>query len=304
MGWTVSDMPRLDGKVALVTGSTDGLGREIAARMAEKGARVILSGRREDRGAAAAQAMGATFERLDLADLAQVRDFAGRVVQGEPKIDLLINNAGVALIPELGRSADGFEMQMATNFLGHFVLTHALLPALNASGGARVVNVSSIAAGHVQMDFDNLVSENGYAPGKVYGRSKLAMLLFARELDRRAKVKGWPVTAFAAHPGVAESNLQKAGPGIGREGMRRSVVTVIGDFVTRRIGQSTAAGALPMLRAATDPMTKGGSYFGPDGWGGIRGAPVVVEGPRAGRDTAAAARLWTMAEKLTGARWD
>lgn len=301
MGWSATDIPDLSDKVAVVTGSTDGLGREVARQLAARGASVIVSGRNAERGAAAARETGAVFERLDLGDLAAVRGFAGAVAARFPRIDLLVNNAGVAMIPALTRTADGFEMQVGTNFLGHYALTAALLPALAASGGARVVSVSSLAAAHVKMDFEHWLSRHRYRFGKSYGWSKLAMLLFALELDRRAKANGWPLASFGAHPGVAASNLQNAGPSLGRK--RRGLVSVIGNLVTDRIGHSTAAGALPLLRAATDPDATGGSYFGPDGWGGIKGAPVAVAVPAEARSIENAARLWDEAEQLTGARW-
>jgi NAD(P)-dependent dehydrogenase (short-subunit alcohol dehydrogenase family) len=303
--WSHDDIPSLEGKIAVVTGATSGLGREVARALAAKGATVILAGRNLVSGGNAAAECGtkASYEPLDLADLGSVRDFATRVQARHPMIDVLINNAGIALVPELLKSTNGFELQMATNYLGHFVLTRELLPALTASKAARVVSLSSIGAVLARMDYGNFMSERGYSPLTAYCRTKLAMLLFTAELEFRARALGSSLIALAAHPGVAVSGLAAAGPYLGRVRRIAAIQLRVTNGIVRVIGQSTAAGALPILRAATDPLARGGSYYGPAGFGGFKGEAVEVQPPLKSRDTTSAARLWRLSEQLTGATW-
>ncbi|MET9087939.1 oxidoreductase [Streptomyces sp. NPDC004237] len=288
--WSVTDLPDLSGRTAVVTGANSGLGRTAADALARAGAHVVFAVRDPERGrAAAARVPGSTeVRRLDLADLASVRAFA----EGwQGPIDLLINNAGVMMLPEQ-RTADGFEMQFGTNHLGHFALTNLLLPHVTD----RVVTVSSglHRGGDGVMHFDNLNLRGAYNPTRAYAQSKLANLLFTLELQRRLTEAGSPVRALAAHPGYAATNLQShtANP-LARLGMRLG---------NRLLAQDDVAGTLPTLYAATQDLP-GASYLGPDGMGEMRGAPTLVGRSRAASDPAAARRLWTLSEEMTGVKW-
>jgi NAD(P)-dependent dehydrogenase (short-subunit alcohol dehydrogenase family) len=284
--WSVRNIPDLTGRTAVVTGANSGLGIATTQALAEAGAHVVLAVRDLDRGrAAAASVTGSTeVRRLDLADLSSVRQFAE---SWEGDLDLLINNAGVMMLPE-SKTADGFEMQFGTNHLGHFALTNLLLPHVTG----RVVTVASGAHRWVKkIDFDDLNFTRKYSPRGAYGQSKLANLLFTLELQRRLAEAGSPVRAVAAHPGYAATNLQShtASP----------VMRAFMALGNRVFAQSGEAGALPTLYAATEDLP-GGSYVGPKGRGEMRGAPTLVGSSPAAKDTAAAERLWTMSEELTG----
>ncbi len=304
MGWSLSDMPSLVGKHAVVTGATGGLGLAVAKALAAKGANVVLTGRRRDAGEAAAAEIGANarFLPLDLSSLVSVRDLASQL-SDHPAIDLLVNNAGIALVPKAMRSPDGFELQMATNHLGHVLLTSLLLPALANSGNGRVVTLCSMAARNVGIAPDDLFSERDYTAFNGYARSKLAAFLFAMELDRLCRASGIAVRGLSTHPGVAVSNLQEAGPRIGNPSGTLPLALKLSDFVTRHFGGSTADGALAILCAATDPDAQGGSYFGPGGFGGIKGPPRQVPFPRNGANRRLAAQIWLRSNELTGALW-
>ncbi|MFG2955891.1 oxidoreductase [Streptomyces sp. NPDC048291] len=288
--WNVSDLPGLAGRTAVVTGANSGLGLTAADALARAGAHVVLAVRDPERGrAAAARVNGSTeVRRLDLADLSSVREFAAG---WDRPLDLLVNNAGVMMLPEL-RTKDGFEMQFGTNHLGHFALTNLLLPHLTD----RVVTVSSglHRGGDGMIHFDNVNLEGAYNPTRAYAQSKLANLLFVLELQRRLAEAGSPVRALAAHPGYAATNLQShtANP-LARLGVRLG---------NRLLAQDDRAGTLPTLFAATQDLP-GASYVGPDGLGEMRGAPTLVGRSAAASDPAAARRLWTLSEELTGVRW-
>ena len=231
-------------------------------------------------------------EALDLASLASVHAFAERVQPS--RLDLLINNAGVMAAP-YGRTADGFELQLGTNHLGHFALTGLLLDRLLATPGARVVTVSSNAHKFGRIDFDDLQSERSYSRWRAYGQSKLANLLFALELDRRLKAAGADVLSVAAHPGYSATNLQFAAT--------PSRVERIGSLVLNRVyAMDAVRGARPTLYAATADVP-GGSYVGPDGFHEMRGEPTLVRPTRAARDPEVARRLWAVSEELTGVRF-
>jgi NAD(P)-dependent dehydrogenase (short-subunit alcohol dehydrogenase family) len=230
----------------------------------------------------------ATLMALDLASLESVAAFADAFAARYDALDLLINNAGV-MVPPFGRTADGFETQFGTNHLGHFALTARLLPLVKDRPGARVVTVSSIAHKSGRMDFDNLNAEKGYRAWSAYGRSKLANLLFTYELERRLRAGGAKAVAVAAHPGWTATNLQ--GDGLF---MRAA---------NRLLAMPPLAGALPTLRAATDPDARGGDYFGPAGWFELRGAPTKVRSTPASQDPDVARRLWEVSEALTGVRF-
>ncbi|MFX4291787.1 oxidoreductase [Streptomyces bohaiensis] len=301
--WTASDMPRLTGTTAVVTGANSGIGAVTALLLARAGARTVLACRDEGRGRAAAErvrraAPGADVRLvpLDLADLASVRRAVPLLAAaGDGRLELLVNNAGVMALP-LRRTVDGFEMQFGTNHLGHFALTGLLGGALRA-GSARVVNVSSLAHRIGGLDLaDPNAEHTPYDRWRAYGASKLANLLFTDELHRRAAAAGAPLTVTAAHPGLSSTELGQAAPVMeGRRGMARL------ERATRLFTQPAARGALPVLRAATDPAAAGGAYFGPDGPLEVRGTGAArARRSAASRDPLTAAALWETSVTLTG----
>lgn len=296
--WTADDLPDLTGKVAIVTGANSGIGFEAARELARKGAATVLACRSVERGQraldalrAALPAADAVLMELDLASLDSIGRFAGAFRERHERLDILANNAGIMAVP-YARTADGFESQMGVNHLGHFALTGQLIDLIAATPGARVVNVSSLAHRNVSMDFGNLLYENGgYSPMRAYGRSKLANLLFTHELQRRFDAAGVDTLALGAHPGFSETGLAVHL----RRGWQAPVMLLIA-----LLSQSAARGALPTLRAAADADARGGQFYGPRGFMGIRGLPVAVEPNAAARDEAVARRLWDASERLTG----
>lgn len=303
MAWSLSDAPRLDGKAAIVTGATGGLGWEVALGLAVQGANTVLAGRNPVKGADAltrlmARVPGAKarFELVDLASLDSVAMFAARMAAAHPAVSVLVNNAGVMSPPTRRVTADGFELQFGTNYLGHFALTARLLPQLLASGGARVVSVASLAHRMARINFQDPQGAKRYRARGSYGQSKLAMLMFALELQRRAKAAGWALTSVAAHPGLAVTDIIANGPGGGNTGLREHAMQA----AFRLFGQSAARGALPLLFAAVAPDAKGGGYYGPDGFMEFRGAVSPSRIMPQALDARAAARLWTLSEELTG----
>lgn len=302
-GWTTDDIPDLTGRRAVVTGANSGLGLVTAIELARRGSHVVLTARDAEKGSEAVRRLldevpdGSVEARLlDLTDLASVRAFAAEV--GGAPLDLLVNNAGVMALPRR-TTVDGFELQMATNHLGPFALTGLLLPALSERRGARVVTVSSMLHWFGSLDFGDLMSERSYDPWTAYHRTKLANLLFMRELGRRAEAVGADLVSAAAHPGYARTNLQYAGPQMAG---RRGTETVM-RLGTAVLGQSAETGALPQLRAATDPGVRSGDYFGPRGVAGQRGLPKRVRMSSNARDDTAARLLWEASEDLTGVRY-
>jgi NAD(P)-dependent dehydrogenase (short-subunit alcohol dehydrogenase family) len=292
------EIPSQLGKTAVVTGATGGLGYETALALAKAGAEVILTGRDDRKGQSAIEkisheVIGAKirYEHLDLASLASIADFAQRMGLRQ-SLDLLINNAGVMALPRRQTTADGFEMQFGTNYLGHFALTARLMPLLRRSSGPRVVSVSSLAHRTGFIDFGDLQGARAYSPWKAYGQSKLACLIFALELQRRSDAGGWNLTSNAAHPGFSRTNLFASGPG--------GLISVATDFAAPLFGHSAADGARPILFAATSPQAEPGAYYGPGGIGELRGAPAPALIMPQARDAATAARLWDVSEKLTG----
>ncbi|HEX7610172.1 MAG TPA: oxidoreductase [Solirubrobacteraceae bacterium] len=302
--WTSAQIPDQSGRTAVVTGANSGLGLSAARELARHGAKVVLACRNTEKGAAAvgaieAAAPGARVElaELDLGSLASVEAFAGafRAGHGAEGLDLLINNAGV-MAPPRRETADGFELQLGTNLLGHFALTGRLIGLMEGREDARVVTLSSNAHKMGTIDFDDLQSERGYRRWSAYGQSKLADLMFALELDRRLRAAGSKIRSVAAHPGYAATNLQTAAaPAIDRLVMRMTNLVM---------AQSADMGALPTLYAATFRGLEGGSYVGPDGIGEFRGHPHVVSPNRAARDEQVAARLWDVAEELTSVHFE
>ena len=297
-----SEIPSQVGRTAVVTGATGGLGYETTLALAKAGSEVILTGRDDRKGQSAIENIcrevtGArvSYEHLDLANLASIADFAQRM-HARQSLDLLVNNAGVMALPRRQTTVDGFEMQLGTNYLGHFALTARLLPLLRRANGPRVVNVSSLAHRTGFIDIDDLQGARAYSPWKAYGQSKLATLMFALELQRRSDANGWNLTSTAAHPGFARTGLFASGPG--------GLISLATDFAAPFFGHSAAAGARPILFAATSLNVKPGAYYGPGGFGELRGAPAPALMMPQARDAAAAARLWEVSEKLTSTSFD
>jgi NAD(P)-dependent dehydrogenase (short-subunit alcohol dehydrogenase family) len=284
----------------VVTGGNSGIGLAAAVELAAHGAAVTLAVRDMAKGESAAARVRARatgpveVARLDLADLASVHQFAESWRDSHPAgLDVLVNNAGVMAIPRR-ETVDGFEMQLGTNHLGHFALTGLLLEALRPDG--RVVTVSSAAHRFGRMAFDDLQSEASYRKWSAYGQSKLANILFALELHRRASEAGADLRSIAVHPGYANTNLQRVGPEM--EGSRIGVSAV--SLINRVLAQPAEAGAWPTLMAATDPHVPSGTFIGPTGWRGSRGTPGLETPSDAARDPEPARRLWEVSTALTG----
>jgi NAD(P)-dependent dehydrogenase (short-subunit alcohol dehydrogenase family) len=295
--WTLAQMPRLDDKLAVVTGANRGLGLEITAGLAAAGATVVMACRDARKAEAAAAEVrrrvpGARLEimPLDLADLASVRDFAQQFQARHTRLDILCNNGSAILAPP-GRTRDGFETHIGTNHLGHFALTGLLLPTLQATPGARVVNTSSMAHRMTKgLKLDDLHFEHRpYKDMDAYGQSKLAVLMYAFELDRRLRKAGSNIAATAAHPGWSNTN-----PDQGNAVLR---------FFNGLMAQPAAMGALPSLYAAAAGDVQGGDFIGPGGLKELRGYPAPAGSSDEARDAALAARLWQRSEELTGVRY-
>ncbi|OBI26970.1 SDR family NAD(P)-dependent oxidoreductase [Mycobacterium sp. E2238] len=295
--WTAADIPDQAGRVAVITGANTGLGYETAAALADHGARVVLAVRNLDKGKDAAARITAAsphadvvLQELDLTSLESVRAAAEQLKADYDRIDLLINNAGVMYTPK-ETTRDGFEMQFGTNHLGHFALTGLVLERLLPVPGSRVVTVSSM--GHrilADIHFDDLQWERSYNRVAAYGQAKLANLLFTYELQRRLASHGTTIAA-AAHPGGSNTELGRYTPTV-----FRPLVNVFFSV----IAQDAAMGALPTLRAATDPGVLGGQYYGPDGFAETRGYPKLVSSSSKSHDAELQRRLWAVSEELTG----
>ena len=297
--WTISEMPSQKGRSAIVTG-TGGLGFEDALALARAGAEVIVAGRNPAKGAEAvkriraeAPAAAIRFEQVDLANLASVANFCERLREQRDSLDLLINNAAVMMPPHRHETVDGFELQFATHYLGHFALTAGLIPLLRNGKDARVISLSSVAARQGAIDFDDLNARSRYNAMRSYGQSKLACLIFAFTLQRRSESAGWGVSSIAAHPGISRTDLLHNAPG------RRSAVGITRSLLWF-IFQPAAQGALPTLFAATSPQARGGAYYGPDRFGEIRGFPAEARIPSQALDLEISDRLWEISENLVG----
>ncbi|SFO77602.1 NADP-dependent 3-hydroxy acid dehydrogenase YdfG [Variovorax sp. PDC80] len=298
--WTASDIPSQRGRTAVVTG-TGGLGFQDALALARAGANVVIAGRNPTKGAAAVDLIRQSvpdakvvFGALDLASLDSIEAFAERLRSSHDRLDLLINNAAVMAPPKRLATADGFEMQFGTNYLGHFALTARLLPLLRQGNQPRVVSLSSVAARSGAINFDDLQARHGYRPMPVYGQSKLACLMFALELQRRSDAGGWGIQSIPAHPGVSRTDLLPNGAGAwSAAGIARRYMWFL--------FQPAAQGALPTLFAATSPQARGGAYYGPDKLAETRGYPVLARIPPQALDKNVAAKLWLESEALTGA---
>ncbi len=291
--WTSDDVPGQQGRLAVVTGANTGLGFETARVLAARGASVVLAVRDVEKGKRAAAAIAGAapgadvmVQHLDLASLDSIRAAAAELRAQHPRIDVLINNAGV-MFPPRQATRDGFELQFGTNHLGHFALTGLLLEQMLPVPGSRVVTVSSLA--HrigARINFGDLQSERSYSRVAAYSQSKLANLMFTYELARRLSGAGTTI-AVAAHPGLADTELTRYTP----------AATAV---LARLISQKAAMGALPVLRAATDPGVLGGQYYGPGRFFGARGYPKLAHSSRRSHDTAIQRRLWAVSEELTG----
>lgn len=292
--WTAAEIPDQSGRVAVVTGANSGLGLAVSRELARAGARVVMACRNVEKGEAAARSLSGQVEvrELDLADLSSVRTFADGF---DGHLDLLINNAGV-MAPPRRLTKDGFESQFGTNHLGHFALTGLLLERLLAAGEPRVVTQSSGAHRIGKIRFDDLQGDRRYVRWLAYGQSKLANLMFAFELQRRAAEAGTALKSMAAHPGYAATNLQFAAPPV----YERALMAV----TNRLLAQSAEMGALPTLYAATVPDLPGGTFVGPDGLGEQRGYPKVVSAADKAYDAEAWRRLWDVSEQLTGVQYE
>jgi NAD(P)-dependent dehydrogenase (short-subunit alcohol dehydrogenase family) len=296
--WTIKDMPSQRGRSVVVTG-TGGLGFEDALELTRAGAEVIIAGRNPLKGSEAVERIrrqlpeaNISFEAVDLADLKSIAAFGERLRSKRESLDILINNAAVMTPPTRQTTTDGFELQIGTNYLGHFALTAQLLPLLRKGNNPRVINVSSVAARDGAINFDDLQAEHNYKPMVVYSQSKLANLLFSFELQRRSDAAGWGLSSIAAHPGVSRTELLHNGAG------RFSIMGLARTFLWF-LFQPAAQGALPTLYAATSPEAKNGGYYGPDKFSEVRGFPAPAKIPPQAENKVIAARLWNMSEQLT-----
>jgi NAD(P)-dependent dehydrogenase (short-subunit alcohol dehydrogenase family) len=298
--WTSDNISDLTGKVIIITGANSGIGYEAAKEFARKGAQIILASRNLDKAQFALSQIQAEITetkaeilKLDLANLKSIQQFVDSFKKKYDRLDILLNNAGIMMVP-YGKTEDGFENQFGTNHLGHFALTGLLIELLHKTPGARVVNISSNAHHFGEMDFSNLMFEDGegYLAQKAYGRSKLANLLFTYELQRRFEARGVNTIAVAAHPGISNTNLAAH---IFKRWRLKMLQPLMGLML-----QSAAMGALPGIRAAVDPTVSGGQYFGPDGSKERSGYPVVVFSNEASHNLEDALQLWEISEKLTG----
>ncbi|MBI3565899.1 MAG: SDR family oxidoreductase [Elusimicrobia bacterium] len=301
--WTLDDLPSQRGRLAVVTGANSGIGYQTAVGLAAKGARVVLACRNPDKAAGALARLRAAvpdaqaeLAPLDVSDLRSVRAFAASFLARGEALDVLVNNAGIMAPLSRKTTAEGFELQMATNHLGHFALTALLVPALRRAEAPRVVPVASIAHKRGRLDFDDLMSARRYVPWAAYARTKLANLLFAFELQRRADAAGWPLRSVAAHPGVARTRIVENGLGGGRP----TLLTRLTELVWPLFSHSEEQGALPILYAAGMPDAAPGGYYGPHGFREMTGFPVPVMATARARDEADARRLWDASERLTG----
>ncbi|QUR68059.1 SDR family oxidoreductase [Mycobacterium spongiae] len=305
----VATVPDLSGKLAIITGANSGLGFGLARRLSSAGADVVMAIRNRAKGETAIEKIRATvpdakltIKALDLSSLASVAALAEQLNADGRPIDILVNNAGVMTPPQRDTTTDGFELQFGSNHLGHFALTARLLPLLRAAERARVVSLSSLAARRGRIHFDDLQFEKSYAPMTAYGQSKLAVLMFARELDRRSRARDWGIVSIAAHPGLTKTNLQISGPSHGRQrpALMERLYKASWRF-TPFLWQEIEDGILPALYAAATPHARSGAFYGPRGFyeaigGGVADATV----PARARNDDDNQRLWEASERLTG----
>lgn len=302
MNWTAIDIPDLSGKVAIVTGGNSGLGFYTCLELARKGAKVIIAGRSEEKGNTALStikvevpAADIQFMQLDLADIGSIRHFVKSFLGSHTKLDILINNAGVMALP-LCRTVQGFEMQFGTNHLGHFALTALLFKCIASTKDARIVNVSSLMHKFGKINFEDLNSEKSYSKWGAYSQAKLSNILFSLELDRRIRLSGIGTKVMAVHPGYAATNLQTRGGEM--EGSKMNVWMNI--FLNKILAQPAWQGALPSLYAASCELAESGKYYGPSGFGSVRGCPREENLNPKLISPDVAKRLWEESERLTG----
>jgi NAD(P)-dependent dehydrogenase (short-subunit alcohol dehydrogenase family) len=286
--WTADDITDQSGKTFIVTGANSGLGLETTRALLGAGARVIMACRSRDKAEEALAEIAvdtgtAEIIELDLSSLDSVRGFAAAALEACPQIDVLLNNAGV-MMPPLSRTAEGFELQIGTNHLGHFALTGLLLDRLEDTPGARVVTITSLAARIGKIRFDGFKAEDGYARTREYGRSKLANLMFALELAERLEQRGSEIRSVAAHPGYSSTNLQDG---------------TWYRFTNPVFAQAAWRGALPGLYAATADTVENGDFYGPDGLFELRGYPAIARVPGRAIDAEVRDKLWEVSEQLT-----
>ncbi len=292
--WTPDEIPSLDGKIVVITGANSGLGLESTRLMAARGAQVVMACRSQDKAIAAKREILAEFPDaaidlmpLDLASQRSIRSFAGLFKERYPRLDILLNNAGL-MAPPLAHTEDGFEVQFGTNHLGHFALTGLLLDRLEQAESPRVVTVSSVAHNFGNIYFGNLSAEKRYSSWLFYGQSKLANLMFARELHRRLQAAGSKVRSFAVHPGYSDTNLQS---------------TSGTDIFNRFFAQPQQMGCYPSVYAATSDKVKSGEYYGPNGCFEAAGYPAPARVRKRARDQKLSERLWEVSEEMTGVRY-
>ena len=300
--WTIENIPDQTGQTAIVTGGNSGVGYYTCRALAASGAQVIMACRNQEKGLSAARLIQKDFPQaclelfpLDLADLNSVRSFALAFAENHPRLQLLINNAGLMATP-YRQTADGFELQLGVNHLGHFALTGLLLEQLLAAENARIVTVSSRMHESGTINFEDLNSQRKYERWTAYGQSKLANLLFAYELQRRLANRGFPLISLAAHPGYSATNLQITGVGLDDNHLWLWMMK-IGNAI---FAQSAEMGALPVLYAAVAPDLRGGDYTGPGGFSGMRGYPLKTHSSPASHDPQTASRLWSVSKEMTG----
>lgn len=298
------NIPSQKGRIAIVTGATSGLGYETALALAKADAQVILAARNEEKANNTISHIlkeypqaKLKFMHIDTSSLSSVRSFAEQWYKENKRIDMLILNAGISNVPAREVTADGFERQFATNYLGHFALTGLLLPYMKEEKGSRIVFVSSLSHKRTQLRFDDLQLEKAYSPMIAYSQSKLAVLTFAFQLAARLKENGSPVSVIPAHPGVASTGITRGGDRV------KPIIQKITKRMFGLVGQSAADGALPILYAATSPNAENGVFYGPDGKGERKGSPAPADFAPYAADRKIAGRLWNVSEELTGVHY-
>ncbi len=302
--WTSADIPSQKGRSVVITG-TGGIGYETALEMTRAGAEVIMAGRNRAKGEEAISKIKAIvpsgnihLEILDLADLASIEAFGNKMKAERKSLDILVNNAAVMNPPNRLVTKDGFEMQMGTNYLGHFALTAHLLPLLKKGNKPRVVTLGSVANRDGAINFDNLQSEHHYKPMEAYSQTKLACLMFAFELQRKSDEAGWGIRSMGAHPGISRTDLIPNGQG------KNSPAGILRRFLGPVLFQPAAHGAWPSLYAATALEATGGTYYGPSRMNEVRGYPTFAKVPPQAEDIQVAKRLWDESEKLTRVKFE
>lgn len=301
MSFNINEIPPQSGRIAIVTGANDGLGFQTTLALSKTGIKVVMACRNLKKGNTALEEIirqvpeaSLELKHLDLSKLSSVRAFAEEYKQKHEPLDLLINNAGI-MIPPYELTEDGFESQLGVNYLGHFLLTGLLLPVLEKTPGSRVVSLSSNAHKNGKIHFDDLNFKKKYSAFAAYSQSKLACLMFSKELQRRLEKSGSKVLSVAAHPGMSDTNLFKHVP--------KFVTTIFGRLIRSLMVQTPENGAKPTLYAALGNDIQGGDYIGPDGWQEWKGEPVKVKGTKLSDDKEVAKRLWVESEKLTGCKF-